>query len=605
MPGRIRLLDEDTINKIAAGEVIERPASVVKELVENAIDAGSSRIEIAIRDAGLELIAVNDNGCGMTGEEGRLALLRHATSKISTADDLWRLDTLGFRGEALASIAAVADVEITTRCSDNPSGSRLLATGGEITVEDCGCPPGTKISVSGLFQNTPVRKKFLRSPATETGQISDVIQRLVLAHPEIAFQYRQENRVALATTGNNNLRDCLLQVYGREVARAMLPVDVTIEGLRITGMLALPEITRSNRNYLTFLVNGRYIKSHLLNEALEAGYYTFLPVNRYPVAVLNLIFEPGKVDANVHPAKMQVRFANPAQVTGILTKAVRETLQAGATTVTYRQFDQTPTGEKPNRPAGRLWESSWQPPGAAENRTKGLDYGLNFARREFSAAAEEPFIPAVNGPVVEVATSFANNNQAFGQPLVIGQHDNSYLLVAMGADLLIIDQHAAHERILYEQFRCELANREIPAQMLLLPLTVELGLRQKELTVAHALLLRDLGFIIEHFGGGTFIIRSVPQELKNVDEKQLFLDLLEEFAAGREGNGQEREAATKTMACRGAIKAGDRLQPEEAAALVVRLFQTEQPLTCPHGRPTMVTFPKEQLQQNFLRPLKG
>lgn len=544
----IQVLSDDLINKIAAGEVIERPASVVKELVENALDAGAGQISVEVQDAGKRLIRVADNGSGMTVAEIELALQRHSTSKIATADDLFAIKTLGFRGEALPSIASIAQMKI----EPNPSGNGLTA------------------EVGALFYNTPARKKFLKSNATELGHIGDIIAKYALACPSVAFRLISDGKPLINSPGTGNLLDAVLAIYGAELARELVEVDRPFAAGRVVGLVSRPTISRLDKNYETFFVNGRYIKNFLLNRALEEACRTLIPNNRYPVAILFVEIDPRQVDVNVHPTKREVKFADNTMVMQAVREAVRDALAVGS----------MGKGEE----AGREVGSEMVEMGTADQLPiSNIPSGFLVLQ------------PTPNFELPELALSGA-------QPLTpLYQLMPTYIVATDGRELTLIDQHAAHERILYDQL--SRGSRVASSQSLLIPETIELSVGETMALMSNLDNLRGIGFEIAEFGGNSFIVRAVPAISAKIPVKQLLLDIVTELleTGGSTQLEVKRENIRKLVACHSAIKAGDPQTSQEMAGLIKDLYATENPLTCPHGRPTMVRITPEELAKRFGR----
>jgi DNA mismatch repair protein MutL len=544
----IKILPEDLINKIAAGEVIERPASVVKELVENSLDAGAARISVDIQDAGKKSITVADNGSGMTPDEIELALQRHSTSKINAADDLFAISTLGFRGEALPSIASVSRLTI----EPNQSGSGLTA------------------EVKGLFYNTPARKKFLKANATELGHIGDIVAKYALARPAVAFRLTAEGKTLLNSPGTGRLLDAVLAVYGPDLVRGLVEVERPFQAGRVFGLVSRPTVSRLDKNYETFFVNGRYIKNFLLNRALEEAYRTLIPNNRYPVAILFVEIDPRQVDVNVHPTKREVKFADNNAVMEAVRETVRTALDVG----------DMGKGEE----AGK------------EARTETLDIGT---------ADQLPMSNISSGILAQSPTSSFELPElavtADQQITPIYQLMPTYIIATDGQELVLIDQHAAHERVLYDQLSGKKSTGA--CQALLVPETIELSVGETLALMSNLDSLKALGFEIEEFGSNSFIVRSVPAVSAKAPAKQLLLDIVTELLEAGSSSQLEvkKENIRKLVACHSAIKAGDKLTAQEMAQLIRDLQATENPLTCPHGRPTMVRITPEQLSKMFGR----
>lgn len=533
----IKILPEELINKIAAGEVVERPASVVKELVENSIDAGATQITVEIQDAGKKLIRVSDNGSGMTDNEITLALQRHSTSKISSDEDLFNIKTLGFRGEALPSIAGVSKMKIEA----NPSGAGITA------------------EVKTLFYNTPARKKFLKSNTTEIGHIGEIVSKYTLAYPGIAFKFIADEKLLLASAGSGKLTDAVLAVYGAEVAKGLTEVESRFPSGRIFGLASRPTFTRIDKNYETFFVNGRYVKNFLLNRALEEAYRTLIPGNRYPIAILFIEIDRALVDVNVHPTKREVKFQRTQEVMNAVTEAVRMALSLGMGDQKVRLSD----GEEQIIRISKKTE--WEP-GMTEA----------FFPLELKVDAVQPLIPFY-------------------------QLKETYIIATDGEELVIIDQHAAHERILYDQLSRE--SRVTRLQSLLMPETIELTPSEAAVLMDNLDYVQGLGFEIEEFGSNGFILRAVPAVVSKAPVKQLIIDIIAELAElGKSVQIEvKQEALRKLVACHGAIKAGDKLSQAEMNQLIRDLYTTQNPLTCPHGRPTQVRLPGAELAKRFGR----
>lgn len=558
MQPRIQLLPEDLINKIAAGEVIERPASVVKELVENSIDAGATRITVDIQGAGRKMIRVADNGHGMTREEVEISVQRHSTSKINSLDDLFNIQSLGFRGEAIPSIASVSKIDILSQ-SDG-AGTRLKIEGGkQLSLENAGAPKGTTVTIKDLFFNTPARKKFMKSPATEMGHIGNIVSKYALANPNISFELISDGKPLLSTPGSGKLRDAAIAVYGVDLVKGLVEFEFKFRLGKIHGLISLPTLTRVDKNYETFFVNKRYIRNFLLNRALEEGYRTLIPGNRYPVAILFIDIDPKQVDVNVHPAKREVKFVKTNEVMQAISDAVRNAL--------VKDDQNTRSPER-------------------EDQIIGISDENNFL---FNST---PYVP---NQELEIEVSGI-------QPLFpIYQYKDTYIICTDGEELVLIDQHAAHERIIYD--RLSKQKGENKKQSLLIPENIELGPSDKAVLAENMDQLKDYGFEIEEFGNNSYIIRSVPVLSAKTSPKQLLTDLISDLGNLGKSSRLEikKENVRKLLACHSAIKAGDKLTVEEMNQLIRDLYTTENPLTCPHGRPTMIRIGKEELEKRFGR----
>ena len=571
----IRILTPDVAARIAAGEVIERPASIVKELVENALDAGASRITVEVTGGGVESIRVTDDGCGIEAGELTTAFERHATSKLVDDEDLLRILTLGFRGEALPSIAAVATVEVVSRTATSEAAA-VLTIGperdGEIASK--GAPAGTTVKVRGLFARQPARQAFLRSPASEGGAITRAVSHYALAYPEVRFQLIADGRQSLHTPGSGDLRDAVAAVYGLDVGAAMLEVSGEPGPVAVRGLAGPPQLSRSSRSYISLIVNRRWIQSRRLTFAVEGAYEGMLMVRRHPIAVLDLRLEAGLVDVNVHPTKAEVRFRDESAVFSAVQKAVRAALVAASPVTTG-----VGAGVRlETRPDMNLEAPAWTPPL--------WEQGLRREDERAGAALSgegAPPTPAAALPALRV----------------IGQFASVYIIAEGPEGMYLIDQHAAHERVLYERFCAERASRRPEKQGLLEPLALELTAGQRALVEAEAEALTDHGFELEPFGDGSYLWRSVPAALAGGDLREglvRFLDVMAE-----EDGGERRDRVAMSLACHGAIRAGKTLTSEEMRELVRSLEESEAPHTCPHGRPTMVHVSAEMLARGFGR----
>lgn len=578
----IQLLSDDVASQIAAGEVVERPASVVKELLENSLDAGAHSITIRIENAGRRLIEVSDDGDGIERDELPLAVARHATSKLRTAEDLFHITTLGFRGEALASIASVSRFSITTRRAGAEVGARVRVEGGSNgPMEGVGGPEGTVVRVEDLFFNVPARLKFLKHDTTERSQIEGLVTRYALAYPHVRFQLWQDERPALKTSGNGDRREILAQLYGVEIARQLLEVSADEGGRKMSGFISPVALTRSNRRDITFFINGRWVQSVPLTTALVQAYHTLLMVGRYPLAVVFLEFPPEEVDVNVHPAKAEVRFRDPERTFSLVQRGARRALLAYS-------------------PVPSIGVPQWR---AAASQPQVIDPAWNLASdlRSSSRPAELPqeaLAPAAVAPTAPVEIPS-------GQlPLLrlIGQVGLSYL-VAEGPDgLYLIDQHAAHERVLFERLMKLVDGKSIPAQTLLEPAVVTFPPQQAGLFLDQMDALENLGFQIEPFGPTSFRVRAIPALLEGMDPAAALRVLVEDFEEDENPLRSEVEARVAARVCkRAAVKAGQVMSPEEQKRLVADLETCQSPRTCPHGRPTMIHLSVDLLERQFGR----
>lgn len=578
----IQLLSDDVASQIAAGEVVERPASVVKELMENSLDAGAHSISIRIENAGRRLIEVSDDGDGIERDELPLAVARHATSKLRTAEDLFHITTLGFRGEALASIASVSRFSITTRRTGAEVGARVRVEGGSNgPMEGVGGPEGTVVRVEDLFFNVPARLKFLKHDTTERSQIEGLVTRYALAYPHVRFQLWQDERATLKTSGNGDRREILAQLYGVEIARQLLEVSADEGGRKMSGFISPVALTRSNRRDITFFINGRWVQSVPLTTALVQAYHTLLMVGRYPLAVVFLKFPPEEVDVNVHPAKAEVRFRDPERTFSLVQRGARRALLAYS-------------------PVPSIGVPQWR---AAASQPQVIDPAWNIAAdlRSSSRPAELPqeaLTPAAVAPTAPV--EFPSGQL----PLLrlIGQVGLSYL-VAEGPDgLYLIDQHAAHERVLFERLMKLADGKSIPAQTLLEPAVVTFPPQQAGLFSDQMAALEHLGFQVEPFGPTSFRVRAIPALLEGMDPAAALRVLVEDFEEDENPLRSEVEARVAARVCkRAAVKAGQVMSPEEQKRLVADLETCQSPRTCPHGRPTMIHLSVDLLERQFGR----
>ncbi|MDX1686392.1 MAG: DNA mismatch repair endonuclease MutL [Candidatus Promineifilaceae bacterium] len=592
----IQILPDQLASQIAAGEVVERPASVVKELVENALDAGATTVNVDVRNGGRDLIQVADDGAGIPASEVETAFLRHATSKLEAAGDLAAIGTLGFRGEALAAIAAVSRVTLITRTGDRPAGTRLVLEGGEKRSRDkVGAPQGTVIAVENLFYNVPARRKFLKSVNTEKRQIDEFVTRYALAYPNVRFRLTHDGRVSFQSNGTGNLRDVLISVYGVDVARELLEIGEhgrrpgQERSISVDGFVGPPSLHRSNRNQIALFVNGRWIKDNRLTYAVIQAYHTLLPTGRYPIAVVFLTMPLEQVDVNVHPAKTEVRFRDGGAAFGAVQRAVRQTLVA----------------ESPVR--GVAMGASR--PSTASGWRGSLDDGA-FSRQEGDSVqgnldlSWSPTPPAAGGPSAgeDVERDSALAGERLPIMRVVGQVGASYIIAEGPDGVYLIDQHAAHERILYEKFMGARAQNGVASQGLVTSATVQLTPDQATLLGDHLDLLNRIGFQVEAFGPNAFVVRAVPALLSRLDPAAALVAVVEDLEAERDPLQGEIEAQIILRVCKtAAVKAGQSLSLPEMEAMIHQLEACQSPLTCPHGRPTLIHLSAAQLAKQFGR----
>lgn len=638
---RIQVLDQMTIDKIAAGEVIERPASVVKELLENAVDAKATAVTAEIKEGGISFIRIADNGCGMERDDVRAAFLRHSTSKLRSAEELLHIGTLGFRGEALSSIAAVSQVELVTKTKDCEYGTRYCISGGrEEALEETGAPDGTTFLVHQLFYNTPARKKFLKTPMTEAGHVGELMTKIALSHPEISFRFINNGQVKLHTSGNGNLKDVIYHVYGREITANLLPVDYKKNGICIAGYLGKPVISRGNRNFENYFVDGRYIKSSILSKAIEDAYKDFSMQHKYPFVVLSIGIEGGQVDVNVHPTKMDVRFGNQQEVYNVLYEAVsaalhekelipQVTLDSAPKTVPKTR-DAAAVPERINAAAAPERKDAAVSPEtrdaaalperravAAVPQEKNLEYFMEKMKervkayheqsRQHEDTAKQPEELRESSVYQPEQLSLFDEKllreEARTEHKLIGQIFDTYWLVEYHDNLYIIDQHAAHERVLYERTLRGMQTRSFPSQMISPPIILDLTMQEAGLLKTHMERFTRIGFEFEEFGQDSYAVRAVPDNLFSIAKKELLLEMLdslsEEISRNAPSNLIDEKIAS--MSCKAAVKGNMRLSAAEADALIKELLTLENPYHCPHGRPTIIAMSKRELEKKFKR----
>lgn len=657
----INLLSQSTIDKIAAGEVVERPLSVVKELTENAIDAGAAAITVEIKEGGISFIRVTDNGCGIEKEQVKKAFLRHATSKITSIDDLNSVKSLGFRGEALSSIAAVSQMEVITKTESALTGVRYSIAGGvEETLEEIGAPGGTTFLVHNLFFNTPVRKKFLKQPQTEGSYVSDMMEHLALSHPHISIKFIQNGQIKFHTSGNGSLKEVIYRIYGRDITQALVPFDWEGETFSVKGFLGKPEINRSNRNFETYFVNGRYVKNDIITKAMEEGYRAYLMQHKFPFFVLHFTMEPDLLDVNVHPAKMEIRLIRGKELYDQLSGAVCVQLQR-------RELIPDVKLEKPEKRQESLKEKQsllkkapepFEVKRAAMLREESLLY---HAGENTSAKPAFPREPAVGRKAPDDAKDSPDTSKADGslqktavnriigtesngsfnidegihanvikakehilverpaqlnlfedrfltreakeEYQIMGQIFDTYWLVAFKDRLFIIDQHAAHEKVKYERLVKDMKGRSVASQMLNPPIIITLTGKEEEILKEYLDFFADMGFEIEEFGSGSVAFRSMPADLYGCNEKELFLDILDELSENPLRGSQPEVILQKlaSMACKSAVKGNHKLDIREMKELIDELLTLENPYHCPHGRPTIIAMSKYEIEKKFKR----
>ncbi|MBE5881136.1 MAG: DNA mismatch repair endonuclease MutL [Lachnospiraceae bacterium] len=611
----IHILDSNTVDQIAAGEVVERPASVVKELVENAIDAGAKHITVEIKDGGISFIRVTDDGGGIDESQLSKVFMRHATSKISMAEDLETVMSLGFRGEALSSISAVCQVELITKTPQALTGHRMCISGGETEApEEIGAPDGTTILVRNIFFNTPVRRKFLKTAATEGGYIADFMQHMALSVPDVAFQFVANGQTKFFTSGNGNMNEIIYRIYGKDVASEMIPVDAQGDGIRITGFIGKPVLNRANRSYETFFVNKRYIKSSLISSAVEEGYKTFLMQHKYPFVVLHFDIDPTRIDVNVHPTKMDIRMNEPGYFLSFIRDAVKDAL-TGKTFIA--SMEQMPNPEKKNDKAEEKALTAMIPQPFEQKRREEIPRVLGTDREFLKHMNVEPKpIALSSGNVIKqkdmVLVEKLEQLKLFDEEQIkqqeienfkiIGQVFDTYWILSMPEKIYYVDQHAAHEKVMYERLMRQYREKEIAVQSLNPPLVVTLSPKEKNVLLSHMDDFASLGFEMDEFGEDAYAIRSVPTDLYGLSEKQLFLSILDELVEFPvKGDSDAVLSKIASMSCKAAVKGNQAISMQEAEALMKELLACENPFNCPHGRPTIISMTKYELEKKFKR----
>lgn len=653
---QIALLSQETIDKIAAGEVIERPSSVVKELVENAIDAGSSAVTVEIKEGGISFIRISDNGCGIEREQIPLAFLRHSTSKIKSVEDLFTVTSLGFRGEALSSIAAVSQVELITKTNGDFTGSRYLIEGSkEVSLEEIGAPDGTTFIIRNLFYNTPARKKFLKSAQTEGTYIHELMQRMILSHPDIAFKFIMNNQVKLQSSGNGNIKDIIYHLYGRDITKALLPIAHESELFKVSGFIGKPMISRGNRGYELYFVNGRFIRSQILSKAIEDAFKPFLMQHQYPFTVLYFEIDSSLLDVNVHPTKMELRFSNQQElyreVQSILSAALvhRNIIPEVPVDTPKKNEMEVPKIEKVmpepfeqkrleeirkavrkdspyeikypvSRPMGtgsvssaaqeKLLDTikSMPPEDMMEERIQKEPLPEQSKKETEKELAKEAYVlreEETYGAKPEVSYeqgSFLKEEEMAKQK-IIGQLFDTYWLVEYNDRLFIVDQHAAHEKVMYEKLKKQFEKKEFTSQAISPPIVITLSMREAEVLERFKEQFTKLGFEIEHFGGAEYSICGVPGNLYRLNTMDVLIEMLDELTDGISERATTDVILDKiaSMSCKAAVKGSQRLSLPEMEQLMKDLMKLDNPYNCPHGRPTIIAMSKYEIEKKFKR----
>ncbi|MBR1389879.1 MAG: DNA mismatch repair endonuclease MutL [Lachnospiraceae bacterium] len=632
---KIELLSQDTIDKIAAGEVVERPSSVVKELVENSLDAGANAITVEIKEGGISFIRISDNGSGIEKSDLRLAFLRHSTSKIQSVEDLFTVSSLGFRGEALSSIAAVSQVELITKTRAEFTGSRYRIEGSkEVSCEEIGAPDGTTLIVRNLFYNTPARKKFLKSAQTEGNYIHELMQRLILSHPEVSFKFIMNGQVRLQSSGNSNVKDIIYHIYGRDITRELLSFEHTTEQFTVSGFLGKPQISRGNRNYEIYFINGRFIRNKIIAKAIEDAYKPYVMQHQFPMTVLYFQMDSAAMDVNVHPTKMELRFENQEAFYYILTELISDRLRHQDMIPQVPVDDgETNTNEKPVPSKEETLPEPFEVNRMAKQKLfalreevrKDSPYEAKFSDEILQKKAE----PSVPGEQPSTDASDSGKKQPFEEPAfiredtaadsyeqqrfldeqsmvrqkILGQLFDTYWLVEFDDKLFIVDQHAAHEKVLFERFRRQFAQKEFPSQVISPPMVISLSMREIQTLEQYMEHFTKLGFVIEPFGGSEYNVCGIPSNLYRLDPKAVLIEMLDDLTEGP-GENQTPEILwdkLATMACKAAVKGNNCLSMAEMETLMKELMKLENPYHCPHGRPTIISMSKYEIEKKFKR----
>lgn len=615
--GSIRELDQNTINQIAAGEVVERPSSVVKELMENAIDAGATMISIEIEEGGTKSIRITDNGKGIEKEDVRIAFLRHTTSKIKTAVDLLSVSSLGFRGEALSSIAAVCQVELLTRTSSNMEGIRYRIEGGkEVGYEEIGIPVGTTFIVNNIFFNTPARRKFLRTAQTESGYVADIVEKIALSHPEIAISFKSNGRIKIHTSGNGNLKDVIYSIYGKEITDNIIEINDENDFMKITGYIGKAIISKGNRTYENYFINDRYIKSNIISKAIEDGYKFILMQHKYPFTVINFEINPEYLDVNVHPSKMELRFRKSERIYPVISECINDALIEKANIIDIQlesDIEKTETvkftpepfevkrqhifGDAPDR--GTDFEKTVVREETIYNASSVPEVSDNMDKHIHTSAydASRPIQQEVTDVYDEFLSDIAKPKHK-----IIGQVFDTYWIVQYNDKMYIIDQHAAHEKVMFEKLMEKLKNKQVGTQMINPPIVLSLSMNEANLMEKYLDKFKEIGFEIESFGGQDFAVRGVPSDLYTLDSQDVLMEIVDNLS--NEAGKMSPDILTDkiaSMSCKAAVKGNNRMSFAEADELITQLLALENPYNCPHGRPTIISMSKYELEKKFKR----
>lgn len=630
--GIIKELDQGTINQIAAGEVVERPSSIVKELLENSIDAGATRISVEIEEGGTKSIRITDNGKGINKEDIRIAFLRHTTSKIKTAMDLLTVSSLGFRGEALSSIAAVCQVELLTRTADAMEGIRYRIEGGkEVGFEEIGIPVGTTFIVNNIFFNTPARRKFLRTAQTEAGYVSDIIEKIALSHPEIAISFKSNGKIKIHTSGNGNLKDVIYSIYGREITENILEINEENYFMKISGYIGKAIISKGNRTFENYFINGRYIKSNIISKAIEDGYKFILMQHKYPFTVIDFTIKPEYLDVNVHPSKMELRFRKSESIYPMISECINDALIEKPNIIDVT-FEKNVEKAEQIKYIPEPFENKRQDivnsinnnlsndnssnvkydfynfgEGPKELNMTPSEFGNNTLQEDVNYNATANSINNItNNKMVqrELTEEYDNFLSEVAKPKhkIIGQVFDTYWIVEYNDKMYIIDQHAAHEKVMFESLMKKLENKEISSQMINPPIILSLSMSESQLLEKYLENFKNIGFQIESFGGQDYAVRAVPSDLYTLDSEDVLMGIVDNLSneTGKMVPDIINEKIA-SMSCKAAVKGNSKLSYEEADKLIEQLLQLDNPYNCPHGRPTIISMSKYELEKKFKR----
>ena len=623
--GNIRELDQSTINQIAAGEVVERPSSIVKELMENSIDAGATMISIEIEEGGTKSIRITDNGKGIEKDDVRIAFLRHTTSKIKTALDLLSVSSLGFRGEALSSIAAVCQVELLTRTVSNLEGIRYRIEGGkEVGYEEIGIPVGTTFIVNNIFFNTPARRKFLRTAQTESGYVSDIVEKIALSHPEISISFKSNGKVRVHTSGNGSLKDVIYSIYGKEITENIIEINEQNDFMTITGYIGKAIVSKGNRTFENYFINGRYIKSNIISKAIEDGYKFILMQHKYPFTVLNFEINPEFLDVNVHPSKMELRFRKSEKIYPMISECINDTLiekpniidvklekeSERRETIKYtpEPFEtrrQHILGDTEDNSIVVQEETIYNKTTVTPSLIKEPDLLENPKTTNISKADMPSVHEKTSAPVQQKVTDVYDNflsDIAKPKHKIVGQVFDTYWIVEYDEKMYIIDQHAAHEKVMFESLMEKRKTGQIHTQMINPPIILNLSMNEADLIERYLQNFKEIGFEMEPFGGRDFAVRGVPSDLYTLDSQEVLMEIIDNLS--NESGKMSPDILTDkiaSMSCKAAVKGNSRISFREADELITQLLSLENPYNCPHGRPTIISMSKYELEKKFKR----